>query len=760
MSEQPRTKTVLHISGMDCASCVLKIEKALKNLPGVEHATVNFALEQASIHYDPEKISEEEFKKTIKDLGYQVPETSPEIKEHSEHVKEEEHGISHEQHAVGPASFKEIQILKIKWISSLIGGASLMGLSFHTVIPYLNQIETFYVNLISFLIATPIIFWAGAQFHIGAWKMLKRGTSDMNTLISLGTLVAYFFSAIATFAPNIFPEFQLKVYYEVAAIITALILLGRWLEARAKSRTNEAIKMLIGLQPQIAHIKRDNEFIDIPIKEVQVGDLVLVKPGEKIPVDGVIIEGETSIDESMITGESLPVSKKESEEVIGATINRSGAITFKATKVGEDTTLAQIIRLVQETLESKAPLQELADTISSYFVPAVILIAIGTFVFWITTTGNLALAVITLISILIIACPCALGLATPTAIVVGTGIGATHGILIKGGNSLEQIHKINTIIFDKTGTLTKGKPEVLNIVAKKGFNEKRLLIMAASLEKKSSHPLAEAIINDAAEHRIILEEVTKVKVLEGRGMVGFIENQEILIGNERLIIESNVELDEELTQKAYMMSKSARSIVYVAKDRKLIGIFGIGDSVKEGAKEAVQQLKKRGLEIYLITGDNKLTAQAVGDELGIKNVLAEVLPGDKAKEVKKLQEQKKIVAFVGDGINDAPALAQADIGIAIGTGTDVAIEASDITLISSNLQKISEALTLSEKTYKTIKQNLFFAFLYNVIAIPLAAGVFYPWTKLLLHPIVAGAAMALSSVNVVFNSLRLKKKVL
>jgi Cu+-exporting ATPase len=589
----------------------------------------------------------------------------------------------------------------------------------------------------------------------------------MNTLIAVGTGAAFVYSVVATIAPQWvmmgahagMAGMQAPVYFEAASAIIALILLGRLLESRAKGRTSEAIKRLIGLQAKTARVVRQGEEQDIPVEEVMPGDEIMVRPGEKIPVDGVVIAGASAVDESMLTGESLPVEKREGDEVIGATLNRTGSFRFRATKVGRDTALQQIVRLVEEAQGSKAPIARLADVISGYFTPVVIVMAIITFVIWFFAAPaetRLTMALVNFVSVLIIACPCALGLATPTAIMVGTGHGAERGILIKGGEALEMAHKIQTIVLDKTGTITAGQPALTDVVASDGFSEDELLRLAASAERGSEHPLGEAIVRGAQARGLHLSEARDFNAIAGHGIEAVVDDRRVLLGTARLMRQRQIALDG-LDGRAEGLSRAGKTPVHVAVDGRIAGLLAVADVIKETSREAIAQLHRLGLEVIMLTGDNRRTAEAVAQQLGIDRVLAEVLPQQKSEEIKHLQASGRVVAMVGDGINDAPALAQADVGIAIGTGTDVAIEASDITLIKGDLRDVAAAIELSRRTVRTIKQNLFWAFIYNMLGIPLAAGVFYPFTGWLLSPVIASAAMAFSSVSVVTNSLRLRR---
>lgn len=639
--------------------------------------------------------------------------------------------------------------LQIKVIASLVLGGLILWGSFPGLMGTAPEIlRNFWVQL---LLAIPVQFWAGWEFYQATIPALRNRTANMDTLVALGTTVAYGYSAVVAIFPQIVKSVGIvpTPYFDVATIIIALILLGRFLEAKAKAGTSEAIKKLISLQAKTARILRNGKEVDIPIEEVVVGDIIRVRPGEKIPVDGVILEGYSSVDESMITGESIPKDKSKGDSVVGATINKTGTFMYKAMKVGKDTMLSQIIKLVQEAQASKAPIQRLADLISSYFVPIVIMLAIATFVVWYVFGPNPAFlfAMLNTVAVLIIACPCAMGLATPTAIMVGTGKGAEKGILIKDAQSLETAHKINTVIFDKTGTLTKGTPEVTDISGD-------VLQLAASLESGSEHSLAESILKKAREKGLNLKKVGKFKAIPGYGIEGIIDGRKIILGNRRLMEKYLVEVNEKRVEK---LENEGKTAMMLAVDGKLAGLIAVADTLKETAKEAVKKLQRMGIEVIMITGDNQKTANAIARNVGIKRVLAEVLPDQKEAEVRKIQAEGKVVAMVGDGINDAPALAAADIGIAIGTGTDVAIEAGDITLVNKDLQSVASAIDLSKKTMKTIKMNLFWAFGYNIILIPVAMGILYPFFHLLLNPIFASAAMASSSISVVSNSLLLKR---
>ena len=729
------TKTI-GIQGMHCASCVRLIERALTRTDGISEANVNLATGKATITYDPKKVTDTVIESAVSKVGYKAL-VNEEIKSEDEERHEKQ---------------KELKDLKIKVIVSLFLGALILWGSFPGLMETAPAIlKNFFVQL---LLATPVQFWAGLGFYRATIPALKHRSANMDTLVAIGTTVAYGYSAFVTVLPEVVKSIGVDPipYFDVATIIIGLILLGRYFEAKAKAGTSEAIKKLIGLQARTARVLRNSKEVDIPIDQVVIGDVIRVRPGEKIPVDGVIVEGESSVDESMITGESMPVDKTKDDTVVGATINKTGTFTYKATKVGSDTMLAQIIKLVEEAQGSKAPIQRLADLISSYFVPVVIMLAIATFIVWYVSgpTPALLYALLNTVAVLIIACPCAMGLATPTAVMVGTGKGAENGILIKDAESLETAHKIKTVIFDKTGTLTKGKPEVTDIVGKD------TLQLAASVEKGSEHSLAEAIVLEAEKQNIKLEPVAKFKAIAGHGVEGTVDSKQIFLGNRKLMEREKVSIASYIPQ-IEKLENEGKTVMMLALDGKLVGLIAVADTVKETAREGVEALQKMGIEVAMITGDNQRTAKAIASRVGIKRVLAEVLPDQKEVEVRKIQAEGKKVAMVGDGINDAPALAAADIGIAMGTGTDVAIEAGDITLINKDLKSVASAITLSKKTMRTIRLNLFWAFGYNVLLIPVAMGVLYPLFQILLNPIFASIAMATSSISVVSNSLLLKR---
>ncbi|MBI2065080.1 MAG: copper-translocating P-type ATPase [Candidatus Yanofskybacteria bacterium] len=737
-------KKTFSVKGMHCASCVLTIEKSLKKIEGVNSAIVNLATEKATVDYDSDKVTDQALESAVSNVGYEAL------------IREEIHSEDEEK----LRKLKELSALKIKVIVSLFLGGFVLWGSFPGLV---NTAPAIFKNFwIQLLLATPVQFWAGWEFYRGTIKSLKHRTANMDTLVAIGTTVAYGYSAFVTMLPGIIEKLNMEAmpYFDVATIVIGLILLGRYFEAKAKAGTSEAIKKLIGLQAKTARVIRDGKEADVPVTDVVLGDLIRVRPGDKIPVDGIIVSGESSIDESMVTGESIPVDKTIGDNVIGAAINKSGTFTFKATKIGSETMLAQIIKLVQEAQGSKAPIQRLADIVSSYFVPAVIMLAIGTFVFWYVLGPEPALlyALLNTVAVLIIACPCAMGLATPTAIMVGTGKGAEHGILIRDAESLEIAHKIKAIVFDKTGTLTEGKPKVTDVIAYDSFTEQDILRYEASLEVGSAHPLARAIIEETEIRKALpLEPIEKFESVAGYGIKALIQGKQIYAGKEKLLNDNNI--DTQIAKNDIeRLTRAGKTLSLLAVDGKLAGIIAAADTVKPSAKEAVEALKKSGIEVVMLTGDNERTGKAIAEQVGITRILAEVLPGEKETEVKKIQAEGKTVAMVGDGINDAPALAAADIGIAMGTGTDVAIEAADITLINKDLRSVVSAIALSKETMRTIKQNLFWAFAYNIILIPVAMGVLYPLWGILLNPIFASVAMATSSISVVSNSLRLKTK--
>jgi len=727
----PTERVDLSISGMTCAACSARVERALNGLDGVLKANVNLAMERAAVEYNPAQLSLADIKKAVADAGYRAEEAVSGLAGDREKLERERE------------TRRQLILLVMSAVLSLPMLVTMFGMWFNIPLPHI-----FHDKVFQFALATPVQFIAGYQFYLGAYKALRHGSANMDVLVVMGTSAAYFYSVGTTF---FFPG---EVYYETSAIIITLILLGRLLEAAAKGRTSEAIKKLMGLAARTARVVRDGQEVDIPVEDVQVGDVVLVRPGEKLPVDGVILEGLSSVDESMLTGESIPVDKQAGDEVIGGTINKHGMLKFTATRVGSDTALAQIIKIVEEAQGSKAPIQRLADVISAYFVPVVVGIAAVTFLLWyfIVDPGNLARALISFTAVLVIACPCALGLATPTSIMVGTGRGAEYGILIKGGEYLEKAHAINTVVLDKTGTITRGEPSLTDVVAIPGVvDQNELLQLVASAERSSEHPLAEAIVQGAQERGLALLDTTSFEALPGYGITAVVNGRALLIGTRRLMSERNVAAGA-LEQAMDELELSGKTAMLVAVDSQAAGVVAVADTVKEGSAEAIRVLQAMGVQTVMITGDNRRTAEAIARQVGIApdQVLAEVLPQDKAQQVSKLIEQGRVVGMVGDGINDAPALATADVGFAIGTGTDVAMEAADITLMRGDLRGVAASISLSRGTMRNIKQNLFWALVYNSLGIPIAAAGF-------LSPVLAGAAMAFSSVSVVSNALRLKR---
>ncbi|HEX8455851.1 MAG TPA: heavy metal translocating P-type ATPase [Pyrinomonadaceae bacterium] len=765
----------LSLTGMTCNACARRIERRLKSAAGVRNANVNFATSRATVEYDPLETAPARLVGTVEEIGYGAADAA------------EEGAAEREQEAIAA---EQASLWRRFIVAAVLSAPVLVVAMSHGQVALFN---VSWINWAQLALTVPVVLYSGLPFYKGAWTALRHRAADMNTLIATGTAAAFLYSLVVTVAPGLFTGDHAAaaasmpgmtgggemsggmnvapVYFEAASVIIALILLGRLLEMRARGKTSDAIKRLLNLQPRTARVVRaDGRELDVLVEEVTVGDTVVVRPGERIPVDGLVLEGASSVDESMLTGESMPVEKAAGAPVTGATINGAGSFKFRATKVGRDTVLQQIVRMVEQAQGQRAPIARLADVVSGYFTPIVICIAIASFVVWYLAApvdARLGHALVSFVSVLIIACPCALGLATPTAVMVATGRGAEHGVLVKGGEALETAHRLTTIVLDKTGTITVGRPAVTDLLTAGGFDADELLRLAASAERGSEHPLGEAIVRRAREEGLVLADATRFAALAGHGIEAEVEGRRVVIGNLKLMSERGVlkmgrddaATDElrRLESRAEALTGGGRTVVYVAIDGRAAGVVGIADEIKSDSKEAVAALHALGLEVVMLTGDARQTAEAVAREVGIERVLAEVLPEGKTAEVKKLQLEGKRVAMVGDGINDAPALVQADVGIAIGTGTDVAIEASDITLMRGSLGGVVTAIRLSRRTIRVIRQNLFWAFVYNTLGIPLAAGALYPFTGWLLSPVVASAAMALSSVSVVANSLRLRR---
>jgi Cu+-exporting ATPase len=747
-------ETTFGVTGMTCASCVGRVERALRKVPGVVGASVNLANEKAKVGYILGEVGARDLEKAVEEAGY---------------------GIVREDEGASVEDSREREYGKLRgdfFLAAALTALILIG-SLPMMLGFKPPVPVAWLNLGLLFLATPVQFWAGRRFYRGALGALRHGQANMNTLVVMGTSAAYFYSVLATLAPGLFAAGRADVYFDTSALIITLILLGRLLEARAKGRTNEAIKKLAGLRAKTARVVRDGGEVDVPVEDVRVGDVVVVRPGEKVPVDGRVLAGESAVDESMITGESIPVTKRQGDEVIGATMNTNGSFRFEATKVGEDTALQQIVRMVEEAQGSKAPIQRLADRISAVFVPAVMGVAAATFAIWLLFGPEPAFtfALLNTVAVLIIACPCAMGLATPTSIMVGTGKGAESGILIKGGEALEGAHKLDTVVLDKTGTLTRGVPELTDVAVGDGIDDVELLRIVASAERGSEHPLGEAIVRGAKERGLSFVEAEGFEAVSGGGVRASVEGREVLVGSRRFLSESGAH-KEGLVTRGEELAREGKTPVFVAFDGRPVGLLAVADAAREESREAVDRLHSLGLEVAMLTGDNRRAAEAIARELSVDRVVAEVRPQDKANEVKRLQAEGKRVGMVGDGINDAPALAQADVGIAIGTGTDVAMEAADLTLISGDVRGVARAIGLSKATVRNIKQNLFWAFAYNVALIPVAAGALYPLFSEgsvpevlrpvlgeygFLNPVLAAAAMALSSVTVLSNALRLRR---
>ncbi len=749
-SKSPSKQLNFAIIGMHCSSCAAIIEKEVKKNKGVKSAVVNFAAEKLSVSFDENINSVEDIKSSVKKAGYSA-----------ELIDEKNKNFDNE---------KKEAVIKSYFTKFIVSFVLSLPLLYFMLLDFFNFLPGSvslppYFGIISLVLSTPVQFIIGAGFYRGMWSSLKMKTFNMDSLIAIGTSTAYFYSLVnfIIFVTSnrtvlgIAGEKVPELYFETAAFLITFVILGKWLEAKAKGKTSDAIKKLMGLQPKTARVMLEGVAKDIAIEEVKVGDIILVRPGEKVPVDGVIIKGSSSLDESMITGESMPQEKNVGDKVVGATINKMGSFEFEAKKVGSDTALSQIIRLIEEAQNSKAPIQAFADKISAYFVPIVIALAIFTFVIWYFILGqSISFSLMAFTAVIVIACPCALGLATPTAIMVATGKGAESGVLIKGGEPLEAMNKIDTIVFDKTGTLTKGKPEVTDILSFGNFDEDDILTISASIEKYSEHPLAEAILNYAKEENLKLDEVSDFKAIPGHGVEANVNSLKYFFGNSKLILNiASLDIDK-FSRKIERLESQGKTVMMLASEKEVLGAVAVADTIKETSLEAISKLKARAIEIYMITGDNIRTANAIAKSLGITNVLAEVLPEDKANEVKKLKESGKKVCMVGDGINDAPALAMADLGIAMGSGTDVAMEAGGIVMVKNDLRDVITAIELAKQTMSKIKQNMFFALFYNVMGIPVAARIF-SFIGIVLKPELAGLAMALSSISVVSNSLLLKR---
>lgn len=744
------SKARFTLKGMHCASCVSTVEQALLNTYGVNSASVNFASSVVNVEYSPEATGFPKIESILKEIGYRaelITDDSEAVLEHQESAQEMEYRT----------------LMRKFWFAAIVS-IPVMVFSYPDFIPGLKDwmpmgsMNRRVVWGLLGLLTLPVMLWSGSQFYSGMWSALKHRTANMHTLIASGISAAYIYSAVAVLFPQWFPEQALaEAFWDVATVVVALVVLGMALEVKAKGKTSEAIKKLIGLQAKTARVIRDDVEQDIPIESVISGDMVIVKPGEKIPVDGVVVHGSSSVDESMITGESMPVEKHEDDTVIGATLNKTGSFTFRATNVGKDSALANIIRMVQDAQGSKAPIQKIVDLVAAYFVPAVMILGISAFIVWynIGPEPRVVYATIVLVTTLIIACPCALGLATPTSLTAGVGKGAEYGVLIRSGDALQTAQKLTAVVLDKTGTITKGAPELTDTIAAPDFDERGMLFMAASLEKGSEHPLGEAIVSGAENLGITLTQAINFAAIPGHGVSGEVNGNTVLLGNEKLLDDRGID-SSPLKGKWAELASDGKTPMYVAVGGSVVGLIAVADTIKEDSIVAIKTLRDMGLAVIMLTGDNQRTADAIAQQVGVSRVLADVLPEDKALAVKKLQLEGHVVAMVGDGINDAPALVQADIGLAIGTGTDVAIEASDVTLISGNLSGVVTAIQISRATMRNVHQNLFGAFIYNTLGIPVAMGLLYPVFGVLLSPLIAAAAMAFSSVTVVTNANRLR----
>ncbi|NVO86271.1 heavy metal translocating P-type ATPase [Hymenobacter terrestris] len=746
-----KTKTeTLDIEGMTCASCAAFVEKSLSRTPGVQRALVNYATEKATIDYLPTEATPAALRQAVVSAGYSVVERAPDTSAAERSAElDRQKALAYQQ------------LKRRFWVATGLA-IVIMPLSMLMLWPALMaRVNMPVLNYALLLLTLPVLAYSGREFYVSAWNGFKHRAANMDTLIAVGTGAAFLYSLAATVVPDFFTSRGLipEVYYDTTATIIALILLGKVLELRAKTQTSAAMRSLMGLQAKTARVVRpDGQEVDVPIEQVQLGNIVLVRPGEKVATDGIITDGQSSLDEAMLTGESLPVTKKTGDPVFGATLNKTGSFRFEVTKVGADTMLSQIVKLVEDAQGSRAPIQRLADKVSAIFVPTVVVIAILTFVLWFDLAPaetRLPLALVNFVAVLIIACPCALGLATPTAIMVSTGKGAEHGVLIRNAEALEKAYQVNTVLLDKTGTITRGEPAVTDFVAP-GQDGAQLLQVVAAVERQSEHPLAEAVVRHADDQGGDKLTATDFRAVEGKGAAATVDGQAVLIGNRRLLSDEGITLSPELKVLAEQLLSQAKTVLYVAVAGQAVGLLGVADTVRDTSAAAIKKLQALGIEVVMMTGDNPQTAAQVAGQVGIIRYFAEVLPADKAGKVKELQGEGRIVAMVGDGINDAPALAQADIGLAVGSGTDVAMEAAGITLMRSDLNGVVTAIELSRQTIRTIKQNLFFAFIYNTLGIPVAAGLLYPFFGILLSPMLAAAAMALSSVSVLANSLRLR----
>jgi Cu+-exporting ATPase len=748
------TTTTLDIEGMSCAACAAAVEKSLRRTPGVENALVNYATEKATITYAPAEASPAALRAAVENAGYAVAERAPDTT------------AADRQAAIDSQKATAYQVLKQRFGVAAGLAALIMLLSMSMLWPALMmRLNAQWLNYGLLALTLPVLLYSGREFYTAAWNGLRHRTASMDTLIALGTGAAFLYSLAATVAPGYFSRHGVapEVYYDTTATIIALILLGKVLELRAKTQTSAAMRALLGLQARTARVVRpDGQELDVPIEQVQPGDLVAVRPGEKIATDGTVETGHSAVDEAMLTGESLPVEKHPGDPVFGATLNKTGAFRFRVQKVGADTMLAQIVQLVEDAQGSRAPIQRLADRVSAVFVPAVVGVALLTFVLWFSLSpaeSRLPLALVSFVAVLIIACPCALGLATPTAIMVGTGKGAEHGVLIRSAEALEKAYKVDTVLLDKTGTITQGEPAVTDFVAFPGYTEAQLLPLVAAVEQHSEHPLAAAVVRYAEASQLASSPflAANFQALAGQGATAVVGGQPVLVGNRGLLVAHSIGLPPVLATQADALLAQAKTVLYIAVAGQVAGLVGVADTVRTTSAVAIAQLQRLGLEVVMMTGDNAQTAAKVAEQVGIKRYFSDVLPKDKAQQVKQLQAEGRTVAMVGDGINDAPALAQADVGLAMGTGTDVAMEAAGITLMRADLRSVATALDLSRQTMRTIRQNLFFAFIYNLLGIPIAAGLLYPIWGIRLSPMLAAGAMALSSVSVLTNSLRLRR---